>query len=228
MPLGLNFAAVTYYDGQGFMLRRSLNIDTALDLDGKPVCVQTGTTSQLNAADYFVAGKMKYDVVAVGGVADLVRAYDSGRCAVMTSDVSQLYALRLQLSRPDDHVIMPEVISKEPLGPAVRQGDDQWFNIVKWTHFAMLNAEELGVSTATVDDALRSDKPDVKRLLGRDGDHGEQLGLTKDWVARIVRMVGNYGEVFERNAGNKSRLAVPRGLNNLWTSGGIQYAPPVR
>jgi general L-amino acid transport system substrate-binding protein len=142
--------------------------------------------------------------------------------------VSQLHAERLKLANPDDHVILPEVISKEPLAPAVRQGDDQWFNIVKWTHFAMLNAEELGVSSTTLDEALRSEKPDVKRLVGTEGNYGEQLGLTKDWVVRIVRLVGNYGEVFERNVGTQSKLAIPRGINNLWTNGGIQYAPPIR
>jgi general L-amino acid transport system substrate-binding protein len=146
----------------------------------------------------------------------------------MTSDISQLHGERLKLTRPDDHIILPEIISKEPLGPAVRHGDDQWFNIVKWTHFAMLNAEELGVSTVTIDEALRSQKPDVKRLVGTESDYGEQLGLTKDWVVRIIRLVGNYGEVFERNVGAKSKLAIPRGINELWSNGGIQYAPPIR
>ena len=228
MPLGLNFAGVTYYDGQRFLVRRSLKIDTALELDGKSVCVQTGTTTQLNADDYFQANKMTYQALTLPTAADVMRAYDSERCAAFTSDVSQLHAERLKLSKPDEHVILPEIISKEPLGPVVRQGDDQWLNVVKWTHFAMLNAEELGVSTGTLNEAMLSDKPDVKRLLGRDGDHGEQLGLSKDWVVRIVRLVGNYGDVFERNVGARSRLAVPRGINNLWTNGGIQYAPPIR
>jgi general L-amino acid transport system substrate-binding protein len=228
MALGLNFAGVTYYDGQGFMVRKALKIDTALDLGDKPVCVQTGTTTELNAADYFRTNKMTHQPVLFRVAAEATAAYDGGRCAVLTSDVSQLHAERLKLANPDDHVILPEVISKEPLGPAVRQGDDQWLNIVKWTHFAMLNAEELGVSSTTLDEALRSEKPDVKRLVGTEGNYGEQLGLTKDWVVRIVRLVGNYGEVFERNVGTQSKLAIPRGINNLWTNGGIQYAPPIR
>ena len=155
-------------------------------------------------------------------------AYNAGRCDVLTSDVSQLHAQRLTLSKPDDHVILPDVISKEPLGPAVRQGDDQWANIVKWTVFAMINAEELGVASATLDQALSSTKPEVKRLVGTEGNFGEQMGLTRDWAVRVVRAVGNYGEVFERNVGNDSRLGIPRGLNHLWTTGGILYAPPIR
>ena len=228
MALGLNFAGVTYYDGQGFLVRKSLKIDTALDLDGKPVCVQAGTTTQLNAVDYFKTNKMTYQAVQLTNAAGAIAAYDSGQCAVLTSDVSQLYAERLKLAKPDDHVILPEIISKEPLGPVVRQGDDQWLNIVKWTHFAMLNAEELGIGTKTVDEATKSEKPDIRRLVGNESDYGQQLGLTKDWVVRIVRLVGNYGEIFERNVGAQSRLAVPRGINNLWTNGGIQYAPPIQ
>lgn len=228
MALGLNFAGVTYYDGQGFLVRKSLKVDTALDLGGKTLCVQTGTTTQLNAADYFRTNKMAYETVALGTAAEVLQAYDAGRCAAFTSDSSQLHAERLKLAKPADHAILPEIISKEPLGPAVRQGDDQWLNIVKWTHFAMLNAEELGVSSATIDEALRSEKPDVRRLVGNDGNYGEQLGLTKDWAVRIVRQIGNYSEVFERNVGVQSRLAIPRGINMLWTNGGIQYAPPIR
>jgi general L-amino acid transport system substrate-binding protein len=228
MALGLNFAAVTYYDGQGFLVPKTLKVDTALDLSGKPVCVQSGTTTELNAADYFRTNKMNYSPTTLDSAAEVLKAYDSNRCSVMTSDISQLHGERLKLTRPDDHIILPEIISKEPLGPAVRHGDDQWFNIVKWTHFAMLNAEELGVSTVTIDEALRSQKPDVKRLVGTESDYGEQIGLTKEWVVRIVRLVGNYAEVFERNIGAKSKLAIPRGINELWTNGGIQYAPPIR
>jgi general L-amino acid transport system substrate-binding protein len=147
---------------------------------------------------------------------------------VFTSDVSQLYAERLGLSAPNDHVILPDVISKEPLGPAVKQGDSQWLEIVKWAHFAMLNAEELGVTSKNVDEALKSTKPDVKRLVGTEGAYGEQIGLTKDWAARIIRLVGNYGESYERNVGTGSKLGIPRGLNHLWSEGGIQYAPPIR
>jgi general L-amino acid transport system substrate-binding protein len=226
--LGLNFAAVNYYDGQGFMVRKGLKVNSALELNGASVCTQTGTTTELNLADYFRANKMKYEVIAFATADETVKAYDSGRCDVFTTDVSQLYSERLKLANTNDHVILPEVISKEPLGPVVRHGDDQWFDIVKWVHFAMINAEELGVSSKTVDEALKSDKPDIKRMLGTEGNYGEQLGLTKDWVVRIVKLVGNYGEVFEKDVGSGSRLAIARGLNNLWNKGGIQYAPPIR
>jgi len=226
--LGLNFAAVNYYDGQGFMVRKSLKINSALELNGASVCTQTGTTTELNLADFFRANKMKYEVLALATADETIKAYDGGRCDVFTTDVSQLYAEKLKLTNANDHIILPEVISKEPLGPVVRHGDDQWFDIVKWVHFAMVNAEELGVSSKTVDEALKSDKPDVKRLVGTEGNYGEQLGLTKDWVVRIVKTVGNYGEVFERNVGSGSKLGIARGLNNLWTKGGIQYAPPIR
>src|SRR3954453_9272105 len=226
--LGLMFAGVAYYDGQGFLLRREAGIDTALQLGGKTVCTQTGTTSELNLSDYFRANEMALKVLALGTAEESLRAYDDRKCDVLTSDVSQLYAERLKLAAPDSHIILPEVISKEPLGPAVRQGDDQWFNLVKWTLYALVNAEELGVKSATIDDAVKSSNPDIRRLLGAEGEFGEQLGLAKDWAARAVRAVGNYGEIYERNVGTQSRLSIPRGLNALWTQGGIQYAPPVR
>lgn len=226
--LGLNFAGITYYDGQGFMVKKSLKINSALELNGASVCTQTGTTTELNLADYFRANKMKYEVLALATGDETIKAYDGGRCDVFTTDVSQLYAEKLKLSNANDHVILPEIISKEPLGPVVRHGDDQWFDLVKWTHFAMINAEELGVSSKTVDEAVKSDKPDIKRLVGTEGNYGEQLGVTKDWVVRIVKHVGNYGEVFERTVGSGSKLGIARGLNNLWTKGGIQYAPPIR
>ncbi len=226
--LGLNFAGVTYYDGQGFLVRASLNLETALDLGGKSTCVQTGTTSEPNVVDYFRSNQMKYQLIALATMEDTLKAYDAGRCEVLTSDVSQLYAERLKLAKAGDHIILPDVISKEPLGPAVRQGDDQWFNLVKWAHFAMINAEELGVGSATIDEALRSEKPAVRRLVGTEADFGEHIGLTKDWAARIIKHVGNYDEVFERNLGTGSKLGIPRGLNNLWSNGGIQYAPPIR
>jgi len=226
--LGLNFAGVNYYDGQGFMVRKALKVNSALELNGASVCTQTGTTTELNLADYFRAHKMKYEVTAFATADETVKAYDSGRCDVFTTDVSQLYAEKLKLAAPADHVILPEIISKEPLGPVVRHGDDQWFDIVKWTLFAMINAEELGISKSTLDEALKSEKPDVRRFVGTEGNYGEQLGLTKDWAARIVRHVGNYGESFERNVGTGSRLGIVRGLNNLWNDGGIQYAPPIR
>ncbi len=225
---GLIFAAVTYYDGQGFLVRKTLKVESALELDGKSFCLQTGTTGELNVADYFRANNMTYSAVELASLDEILKAYDAGRCDVFATDVSQLHAERLRLAKPDEHVILPDVISKEPLGPVVRQGDDQWFTIVKWTHFAMVNAEELGVSSKTIERAMQSDKPEVKRLVGTAGNFGEQAGLTNDWAARIVRLVGNYGEVFERNICTKSPLGIPRGLNHLWTMGGIQYAPPIR
>jgi general L-amino acid transport system substrate-binding protein len=226
--LGLSFPVTTYYDGQGFMVPRSLKVDSALDLKGAGVCVQSDTTTQLNLTDFFRSNRIEHQVMTFGTFDEALKAYDSGQCKSLTTDVSQLYALRLGLTRPDDHVILPEVISKEPLGPVVRGDDMQWFAIVRWTHFAMIIAEELGVSSRTIDEALHSDKPEIKRLVGTAGNHGEHLGLSKDWAARIVRHVGNYGEVFNRNIGDNSKLAIARGLNDLWTRGGIQYAPPIR
>jgi general L-amino acid transport system substrate-binding protein len=226
--LGIVFAGVTYYDGQGFMVRRARNVASALDLGGTKVCVQAGTTTELNLADYFNANGMKEETVRATTVDELVKNYDTGACDVLTSDASQLYALRLKLAKPDEHVILPDIISKEPLGPAVRQGDMQWLTIVKWVNFAMLDAEELGVSSTTMDAARSSSKPDVRRLLGIEGNYGEEIGLTKDWAARVVRRVGNYGEVFERNVGTKTPLGIPRGINQLGNAGGILYAPPIR
>ena len=226
--LGVIFAAVNYYDGQGFMVRKSLKIDTALELADKSICTQSGTTTELNLADYFRNNRMNYKAMTFPTADEALKTYDSGGCDALTSDVSQLHGLRIKLSKPLDQVVLPEVISKEPLGPAVRQDDVQWLNIVKWTHFAMINAEELNVSRATLEEAMKSQKADVRRLLGLEGDLGEKIGLTKDWAARIVRLVGNYGEVFERNVGADSKLAIPRGMNSLWDRGGIQYAPPLR
>jgi general L-amino acid transport system substrate-binding protein len=224
----LNFAAVSYYDGQGFMLRRARNIDSALELDGSKVCVQEGTTTQLNLADYFRANNIKYQEIKFAKLDDLVKAYESGNCEVFTSDVSQLYSQRIKLAKPDEHVILADVISKEPLAPVVRQKDDDWLLIVKWTVYAMLNAEELGVTSKNIEEAMKSTKPEVMRLVGTEGAYGEELGLSKDWAARIVRHVGNYGEVYERNLGAASKLGIPRGMNQLWSAGGIQYAPPIR
>jgi general L-amino acid transport system substrate-binding protein len=224
----LYFPAVAYYDGEGFMLPRSRNIDSALDLNNSKVCVQAETTTQLNLADYFRANNMKYQEMKFSKLEDVVKAYDSGQCDTFTADISQLYALRLNLSKPNDHVILPDVISKEPLAPVVRQRDDDWMMIVKWTLYAMINAEELGITSKNIDEALKSKKPDVMRLVGTDGSYGEDLGLSKDWAARIIRHVGNYGEIYERNVGSGSKLKIPRGLNQLWSAGGIQYAPPIR
>jgi general L-amino acid transport system substrate-binding protein len=226
--LGFNFAAVTYYDGQGFLIRKALKVNSALELNGASICTQTGTTSELNLSDFFRAHKIKYELVAFATADEVVKAYDTGRCDVFSTDLSQLYAERLKLSNPNDHVILPEIISKEPLAPVVRHGDDQWLDLARWTHFAMVNAEELGINSKNAGDLLKSDRPDVMRVLGTEGNFGEQLGLTKDWAERIVRLVGNYGEVFERNLGTGSRLGIARGINNLWNKGGIQYAPPIR
>jgi general L-amino acid transport system substrate-binding protein len=224
----LYFPAVAYYDGEGFMLPRARNIDSALDLDGSKVCVQSATTTQLNLADYFRANNMKYQEMKFAKLDDVIKAYDSGQCDTFTADVSQLYALRLNLGKPGDHIILPDVISKEPLAPVVRQRDDDWMMIVKWTLYAMINAEELGITSKNIDEALKSKKPDVMRLVGTEGAYGEALGLTKDWAVRIIRHVGNYGEIYERNVGSGSKLKIPRGLNQLWSAGGIQYAPPIR
>lgn len=226
--LGLNFAGVVYYDAQGFMVRKAAKVSSALELSNTTVCVQSGTTTQLNLGDYFRSNNMKYEAVVFTTADEVIKAYESGRCDVFTTDVSQIYAERLKLTKPDEHMILPELISKEPLGPVVRHGDDQWFDIVKWTLFAMINAEEYDINQKTLDQRLKSDRPDVKRLLGIEGNYGEQLGLTNDWVVRIVRHVGNYAEIFDRNVGENSRLKIDRGLNKLWNKGGIQYAPPVR
>jgi general L-amino acid transport system substrate-binding protein len=224
----LYFPAVAYYDGEGFMLPRARNIDSALNLDGSKVCVQSETTTQLNLADYFRANNMKYQERKFAKLDEVIKAYDSGQCDTLTADVSQLYALRLNLGKPGDHIILPDVISKEPLAPVVRQRDDDWMMIVKWTLYAMINAEELGITSSNIDEALKSKKPDVMRLVGTEGAYGEALGLTKDWAVRIIRHVGNYGEIYERNVGSGSKLKIPRGLNQLWSAGGIQYAPPIR
>lgn len=224
----LHFAAVSYYDGEGFMVRRARNVESGLELNDSKVCVQANTTTQLNLADYFRANNIKYQEVNFGKLDEVLKAYDAGECDVLTADVSQLYALRLRLTKPADHVILPDVISKEPLAPVVRQRDDDWLLIVKWTVYAMINAEELGVTSQNIDQALKSKKPDVMRLVGTEGAYGEELGLTRDWAARIIRHVGNYGEVYDRNVGEGSKLKIPRGLNQLWNAGGIQYAPPIR
>jgi general L-amino acid transport system substrate-binding protein len=226
--LGLNFTGVNYYDGQGFMVRKALKVNSALELNGASVCVQQGTTTELNLTDYFRSHNMQLKTVTFATADEAVKAYDAGRCDAYTTDASGLYAERLRLANSNDHIILPEIISKEPLAPAVRHGDDQWFDIVKWTLFAMLDAEELNITSKNVDDMVKSTNPEIKRFVGTEGNFGEQLGLTKDWAVRIVRLVGNYGESFERNVGQGSPLKIDRGLNRLWTKGGIQYAPPIR
>ena len=226
--LGLNFAGVNYYDGQGFLVSKNLGVKNATELDGASVCIQAGTTTELNLADYFRANGMKYEPITYDTSDETVKGFEAGRCDVLTSDQSQLYALRIKLSKPGNAIVLPEVISKEPLGPVVRQGDDDWFNIVRWSLFAMIAAEELGVSSANVDKMMSSKDPNIRRLLGLEGIKGEGLKLSDDWAANIVKQVGNYGEAFERNVGQGSALKISRGLNAQWNNGGIQYAPPIR
>ncbi len=227
--LGINFTGINYYDGQGFMVNKDSGITSAKDLGGATICINAGTTTELNVADYFREHKMTYTPVVFANNDQTVKGFESGRCDVLTSDHSQLYALRLQLAAPDRAVVLPEIISKEPLGPSVRQGDNEWFNIVKWTLFAMINAEELGITSQNVDELKKnSASPGLKRLLGLEGDLGKALGLSNDWAYNIIKQVGNYAEVFERNVGSKSPLKIERGLNALWNKGGILYAPPIR
>jgi general L-amino acid transport system substrate-binding protein len=232
--LGLKFAGVMYYDGQGFMVKKSLGVDSALKLDGATVCTNTGTTTELNLADYFKANNMKYQVVAIENNDEVVKAYLEGRCDIFTTDQSGLYSERLKFPTPDDHVVLPEIISKEPLGPVVRQGDDAWFNVVKWTYYGLLDAEEAGITQANVDEMVNSPNPEIKRMLGGKNDDGSAggfgtgIGLSEDWLHQIIKGVGNYGEIFERNVGQGSQLKIARGKNALWSAGGLQYAPPIR
>ena len=227
--LGLNFAGVVYYDGQGFMVRKNLGVKSARELDGATVCINAGTTTELNAADYFRSHGMRYTPVTFEKTDEVVAAYDAGRCDVYTTDQSGIYAVRIKLKSPDDHVVLPEVISKEPLGPVVRQGDDEWFNIVRWSLFAMINGEELGVTSANVAELLKTaTNPRVRRFLGVEGKMGANLKLDAGWAARIVGQVGNYAEVFDRNLGPETTLKIARGINRLWSEGGIMYAPPIR
>ena len=226
--LGLNFSATNYYDGQGFIVRKSLNINSAMELNDAAICVQQGTTTELNLADFFRTNRMKLKTVTFATATEAVKAYDAGRCDAYTSDASQLYAERLRTTNPDDHIVLPDIISKEPFAAAVRHGDDQWFDIVRWSHFVLVNAEEFGITKANVDQHLQTENPEIKRLLGVEGSHGEAFGLTNDFAVRIIKHLGNNGVVFERNLGQASPLKIARGLNGLWTKGGLQYAPPVR
>ena len=203
-------------------------MNSALELGEASVCVQQGTTTELNLADYFRAHNMKLKTVTFATANEAVKAYDAGRCDAYTTDASGLYSERLRLANSNDHIVLPEIISKEPLGPAVRHGDDQWFDVVKWVYYAMLDAEEFGITSKNIDDMTKSTNPEIKRFVGTEGNFGEQLGLSKDWAVHIVKQVGNYGESFDRNVGAGSPLKIERGLNRLWTKGGIQYAPPVR
>jgi general L-amino acid transport system substrate-binding protein len=227
--LGIVFTGINYYDGQGFMVPRKLKVDSAKKLNGATVCVQAGTTSEKNVADFFLANGMKYKSVVFDTAEAIQSAFFAGRCQVYTTDMSDLAGARTQTAKPDDYAILPEVISKEPLGPAVRRGDDDWFQIVRWSLFALIEAEEAKLTQANVDKMKAESKdPCVQRLLGVTEDTGKLLGLDKEWAYRIVKQVGTYGESFERNMGPKSPLGLPRGVNKLWNQGGLMYAPPVR
>jgi len=227
--LGLNFAGINYYDGQGFMVHKSLGVKSALELDGASVCLQAGTTTELNLADYFRSHGMKYKLVSYDTNDQVLNGYVTGRCDVLTTDQSQLYSLRVKMKHPEKSVVLPEIISKEPLGPVVRQGDDEWFNIVKWTLFGLISAEEKGITSKNVDDMRAHSKdPEVRRMLGVEGNMAANLHLKKDWLYNVIKQVGNYGESFDRNVGPKTPLKIKRGLNALWTKGGLQYSPPFR
>lgn len=222
------FAGVNYYDGQGMMVPKSLGIKSALELDGASVCTNTGTTTELNIADYFRANGMEYELVAFEKSDEVNQAYQAGRCDVYTTDQSGLYAERLKWAKPDDHVVLPEVISKEPLGPMTRHGDNKWNDIVRWTLNAMINAEELGVTSANAEQMKSANNPAVLRLLGVEGGFGESLGLSNEWALNVISQVGNYGESFERHVGPNTPLKISRGLNAQWKDGGLLYAPPIR
>jgi general L-amino acid transport system substrate-binding protein len=224
----LTFVGVNYYDGQGFMVNKSLGVSSAKELDGASVCIQTGTTTELNLADYFRANNMSYEAVTIEMNSEARAAYLSGRCDVYTTDASGLAATRSTFPSPGNHMILPEIISKEPLGPAVRQGDDQWADIVRWIYYATVTAEELGVTSSNVDKMKSSNNPEILRLLGVEGSQGEELGLSKDWAYQIIKQIGNYSEIFERNIGTNTEIGLARGVNALWTQGGLQYSPPFR
>jgi general L-amino acid transport system substrate-binding protein len=226
--LGLNFTAITYYDGQGFMVPRDLGVQHASELDGATVCVLAGTTTELNLSDYFRTHGMAFQPVVFDTADQTVKGFEAGRCDALTGDQSQLYAQRIRLAHPEKALVLPEIISKEPLGPVVRQGDDDWFNVVRWVLFALINAEELGITSENVERMRRSRNPETRRLLGLEGIKGKGLKLADDWAYQIVRQVGNYGEIFARNVGKGSPLGIERGLNALWNDGGLQYAPPIR
>mgnify|MGYP005838322071 CR=1 FL=1 len=226
--LGLDFVGINYYDGQGFMVRKDLGIKSVMELDGAVICANTGTTTELNVADFFRTNGLAYSIVAFEKSDEVVAAYDSGRCDAFTTDASGLYSERLKLVNMDEHMVLPEIISKEPLGPAVRQGDDQWADIVRWSLLAMVEAEELGVTSENAGEMRNSTNPGIRRLLGVEGAFGQNLGIPDDWAYQIVSQVGNYGQSFERNVGVNTPLGIPRGLNALWKDGGLQYSPPVR
>ncbi|OUS25008.1 amino acid ABC transporter substrate-binding protein [Gammaproteobacteria bacterium 45_16_T64] len=226
--LGIHFAGVIYYDGQGFMVRKDLGVSSAKELDGATLCANTGTTTELNMSDYFRSNGMQYKPVIYEKYDEVLSAYESGRCDVLSTDLSGLYAQRLRLKDANAHTILPEVISKEPLGPAVRQGDDQWFNIIKWTLYALLEAEELNITKKAAMQKNIPTNPQIRRFLGFDGNLGQNLGLTNQWAKHIILAVGHYGEMYERTVGSQSLLRIPREHNSLWKDGGLHYAPPFR
>jgi general L-amino acid transport system substrate-binding protein len=226
--LAVDFPAVIYYDGQGFMVPKKLNVKSLKDLNGSTVCVNLGTTTELNLADYFRSQKMTYKLVAFEKNDEVVAAYDAGRCDVISSDQSGLYADRTKLKKPEEHMILPEIISKEPLSPAVRQGDNRWSDIVRWTMFTLLEAEELKITSTNIEQQRTSSVPAIRRLLGLEGDLGKNLGLKPDWAQQVVKQVGNYQEVFDRHLGKDSPLKIARGQNALWKDGGLQYPMPFR
>jgi general L-amino acid transport system substrate-binding protein len=224
--LGLNFVGINYYDGQGFMVHRRLNVKSAKQLNGATVCVQPGTTTELNLSDYFRSNKMTFKPVVIEKLDEVLNAYFAGRCDVYTTDHSGLISTRASRApKPEEHVILPEIISKEPLGPAVRHGDDRWFDVVKWSMFAMIEAEEMGLSTKTIDKEAASTNPNIQRFVGATGDIGKMLGIDNKWALNIIKQVGNYGESFDTNL---KPLGFERGLNRLWNQGGLMYAPPIR
>ncbi len=226
--LGFAFAGVNYYDGEGFMVRKSANIAHVKDLDGATICVQGGTDTVTGLADYFKKNNLKYTPLVIDALADVNKAYDDGRCDAITTDRSGLAGTRLQMTKPDDHVVLPEVISQEPLGPVVRNDDPMWFNVVKWTSMALLDAEYLGITQANVDQLKTSDDPTIQRFMGTgDNDFGKGMGLPKDWAYQIVKAVGNYADVYDRNIGPKTPLGLDRGINAQWNNGGIQYGIPI-
>jgi general L-amino acid transport system substrate-binding protein len=224
----LRFHGINYYDGQGFMVKKSLGVSSAKDLDGASVCIQTGTTTELNLADYFSSNNMSYEAVTIETNDEARQNYEAGRCDVYTTDASGLSSTRSALPDPDAHMVLPEIISKEPLGPATRHGDDQWSDIITWVLNATVTAEELGVNSSNVDKMKNSNNPEIRRMLGSDGSQGAELGLSNDWAYQIIKQVGNYGEIFENNIGVNTPLGIERGLNALWTKGGLQYSPPFR
>jgi general L-amino acid transport system substrate-binding protein len=225
----LRFVGVSYMDGQGFLVSKALGVNSVFTMSQAAICFLTGTTTEANVADFFREREMVFTPVKFGTIGEVVAAYEAGKCDSYTADQSQLYAIRLKLKTPDDHIILPDVISKEPLGPMVRQGDEQWLNIVRWTLFALVNAEELDVKEASVDDLKANSKiPTVRRLLGLEGTFGADIGLDADWAARAIKATGNYAEIFERNLGKGSKLGIERGINALWNAGGLLYVPPVR